>query len=143
MKNSFLSLMVIIGLFFVVSCGGGGGSDSDSSGSGGSSDSGSCDFDLNSFANGSSESAATSYWECYSAGAVDYFAFFTDGTGRYSDASAFVWHESGCGSIKLSDEYGSHTISNFDGSVSAGVLTFTETNSDSSTQDFSCNLISL
>ena len=105
--------------------------------------SGTCDFDINSFANGTSLNTATSYWQCYSDNYVDRIAFFTDGTGVFESTGPFTWQENGCRSVTVSDANGDFTGTNFDGSMSSGIMTFTQVNEDSSEFHISCEFWSL
>jgi len=111
-------LFVGLGLLNIGGCGGSGGGDE-------------CDFDFDAFLNGADFQTATSQWNC-----TDNFdqqfsiQAFEDGTGfSTSGVGIFTYQRTGCRMLVYQSAIGNATVSNLQGSIDSGVLTFFQTSS--------------
>ena len=103
-------------------CGGGGGEGD------------ACDFVLSVFFNGANADEATSQWNCEGSSPgeiVPDFVFqaFDDGTGFSSAVGPFTFQETGCRRASYQSGAGNATVSNIQGSIDSGILTFFQTSS--------------
>ena len=126
--------VVLLSLGLIGGCGGSGGGEG-------------CDFDFDAFLNGVNANQATSQWDCVGSKPgeiVPDFVFqaFEDGTGfSTSDVGIFTFQQTGCRSLNYQSGAGNATISNIQGSIDSGVLTFFQTSSTPELDDISSGCI--
>ena len=126
--------VVLLSLGLIGGCGGGGGGDD------------ACDFVLSAFFNGANANQATSLWDCVGSSPgeiVDDIEFqaFEDGTGFSTGVGVFTFQQTGCRSLNFQSGAGNATVSNIQGSINSGFLTFFQSSSTPELDDISAGCI--
>lgn len=130
MKKAITSFFVIILLVFLISGSIGGCGDIP------------CDFDLNSFFNGSSIEDQDSEWDCKLGGETIFtLALFSDLTGIRSDIGIFDFDRPKCRTLNFENEEGSGKLKNLEGSIAVGLLNFNQVSDDFGDLDVVCDFI--
>lgn len=108
-----------------------------------------CGFDISSISNGPDQSFSANRWECINSETLTFFEIFDNGTGHVRLCETvvidgvvtfmckntfFTWIETGCGSFSYSGHldgtvFGGN-VTNIDGSISSGEITFLENGQD-------------
>jgi len=89
-----------------------------------------CDFDFDAILNGANTELANSEWTC-----IDNFEqvftvrVFEDGTGFSSSVGFFTFQQTGCRSLDFQSAVGNATVSNLQGSIDSGIVTFFQSSS--------------
>ncbi|MGE0630925.1 MAG: hypothetical protein AB7O96_00840 [Pseudobdellovibrionaceae bacterium] len=83
-----------------------------------------CDFQISDFTNGDTSQNASSQWNCQSNGQSFAFQIFDDGTGYSTAGGAFTWSQTGCTDIELESSVATEKVSNINGSIQSGIITF-------------------
>lgn len=101
-----------------------------------------CDFDLNSFFNGSSFDDQTSEWDCKRGGETIFtLALFGDLTGTRSDIGDFIFDRPKCRTINFENEEGSGKFKNMEGRIAIGLLNFSQVSDDFGDLDIVCDFV--
>ena len=107
--------VVLLSLGLIGGCGGGGGGGED------------CDFSINEITNGTDSFNAFSLWACINELDEEFnFSVFDNGTGFSDGIGIFTWMRTGCRSASVDGELASGDITNIEGSIFIGLLTFDE-----------------
>lgn len=126
--RKWIALLVFVG--FLVGCGGGGGG-------------GTCDFIIEDFLNGPNAQMQDSFWSCQGGGGAFDFVAFEDGTGFSTGAGVFTWQETDCREIDFVSSAGSGIITDIQGSIQSGIITYTQISNDLGTFSVGCFLVVL
>jgi len=117
--------VVLLSFFIIGSCGGSGGGEG-------------CDFDFDAFLNGANAQVADSQWDCVdNFDELFSFQIFEDGTGFSTGVGVFTYQQTGCRSLNFQSAPGNATVSNIQGSIDSGFLTFFQTSSTPELNDIS------
>ena len=122
--------VVLLSLGLIGGCGGGGG--------GGDA----CDFSINEVTNGADLFNAFSLWACTNDLDENFnFSVFDNGTGLSDGIGIFTWMRTGCRSASVDGELASGDITNMEGSIFIGRLTFDEQLNQRPTDSVICVLV--
>jgi len=121
--------VVLLSLGLIGGCGGSGGGEG-------------CDFDFDAFLNGVNAQFADSQWDCIdSFDQLFSFQAFEDGTGFSTGVGPFTYQQTGCRSLNFQSGAGNGTVSNIQGSIDSGILTFFQTSSVPELNDISAGCL--
>lgn len=101
-----------------------------------------CDFEFNSFLNGSSLEDQTSEWDCKRGGETVFtMGLFFDLTGTRSDIGDFDYDLNKCRTMDFDNELGSGKLKNLQGSSILGNLSFKQVSDDFGDENYACDLV--
>ena len=101
-----------------------------------------CDFEFNSFLNGSSLEDQTSEWDCKRGDETIFtMGLFFDLTGIRSDIGEFDYDLKKCRTMEFDNELGSGKLKNMQGNSTLGTFSFKQVSDDFGDDDFICDLI--
>ena len=101
-----------------------------------------CDFEFNSFLNGSSIDDQTSEWDCKRGGETVFtMSLFFDLTGTRSDIGDFDYDLRKCRSMDFQNDMGSGKLKNLQGNSTLGNLSFKQVSDDFGDTNVACNLV--
>jgi len=101
-----------------------------------------CDFEFNSFLNGSSLEDQTSEWDCKRGDETVFtMGLFFDLTGIRSDIGEFDYDLNKCRTMQFDNELGSGKLKNMQGNSNLGTFSFKQVSDDFGDDDFICDLV--